>query len=1319
MDSTVSTITPSPLRRRSMYGRGLFHQVKAVNFLLLLSCTLFAISTYELGTPNGMQKPKEFGAGDQGMGFQDIVFGDASCSDIRSPITHVNIEAVCANSDSFCFPSTLPGFSNRGQKFEDGGLEVSRHQYDSIRKTSNNSWLSDSGIFGLLNGHTVSCFLNFQGDTDGLLRIQTDPMNRYVHSLFRHLLKNQRDTLILKENLKMMQSSSFGPSPSPHVQISPPVLDWGEKHLYFPSVAFLTVENTHNDSILHVYEPFSTNLQFYPCNFSEILLGPGEIASICFVYLPRWLGLSSTHLILQTSAGGFLVQIKGYAVESPYQISPLVISTVPSNGQLSKNLSLFNPFDEALHVKEASAWILFSLGNNSYHTEAICRRENIENSNELRLLTINDWLVVKNGQVGPPLVSMRAHENWEIGPKSTGTVLEIDFSYVPKGRLVGAFCMQLLRSSQEKPDELMIPVEVELEKSMTYGGVAGSLSISLEALMPCNANGTAFVVISLRNREPHVLKVIEITEVAETKVFQVKYVEGLLLFPASITKAATIPCNQLLAELHDSLTEISSIIKNCKLVVLTNYSSSAQIKIPCQDLIHVCLGAQQDSAVRYVHRPEYSAISNRGPGALDNSIQMSSTNKVRETAEADEFILESWKSQGTPSGMSVLDDQELLFPMVEIGSHGSKWIIVKNPSQKPVAVQLILHSGEILEDCRTDGIMQPSFPCRLLRTELNASTRYGFLMGKGSLTEAIVHPYGEAKLGPVFFHPSKRCGWRSSALIRNNLSGVEWLPLRGYGGSPSLLLLEGSVPVQRIELNLKFAIPDDFSHLELLFHLKEVSYACFQPLSKELHVKNIGDLPLVVRRIEISGTRCNLDGFSVHPCIGFSLEPSESMTLLISYKADFSAPMVQRDLGLALSSGVLVIPMKASLPFHRFNLCRKSIFWLWLKKISAALVLCASFIFLIRYFIFFQVIALGSQSYSYKNTKCSGNTIRSSGKSSGMQQKQKNIELPSSTEIDNLFRSGEEDKSLKQDAVYLRDQDGMVEHYMFGQNATATTGNHKQMGNLVYKDKDETILSTPTKSGTDKNYVSDDAAQSCNLTVRVGKEKGRRRRKSKAVNAGLTGLFEVSSSQSGNSTPSSPLPPATFLASNATLLASPDMETIKVSSPHSQVISQQCKKVQFSESASREFVSNSNISCKYCNKSCFSSTVDQALAPGRSSSKHLQLPSATYPSAGSTASNKLPSSLGTCSTIVPYSRAPGPKVYNQRADNLERKAGDKYTYDIWGHHLSGLHLMDSSRDVSAMKTITLNNSNSFFVSSPQALVTKSQPEYANYFQPEG
>lgn len=561
------------------------------------------------------------------VGFLDIGVGDTS-SGYGNPGTHLNAGSVCANSQSFCFPSTLPGFSSKEHEHKAG--DASKESTNDSGWAGNKSWSSDHGVFKLLKGGIVSCSLNSREGVNELSSIQADSPNQNYISSCRRSLLNQKGTRFRPEKKSEMttKAGSFDGSSSPNVEINPSVLDWGQKHLYLPSLAFLTVANTCNDSILHVYEPFSTDFQFYPCNFSETLLGPGEVASICFVYLPRWLGLSSAHLILQTSSGGFLVQAKGFAIESPYEIQPILGLDVSSGGGWSKNLSLFNPFDETLHVEEVTAWISVSLGHSSHYTEVLCSMKNLQGSDDLGLPIEKDQLVVKSDEVGLPLLAMRPHGKWEIDPRSTETVLEIDFSTDSEGKIFGGFCMQLLRSSLDKSDTIMVPLEAELDRKAAYTDLSVPVSAFLQPLLSCDASETTGVAMSLRNGASYLLNFVEISEVSDTKLFHIKYEAGLLLFPGTITQVALITCTDLLVELRGSSPEISNIYGNCKLLILTNDSSSPQIEIPCQDITHFCLRHQLNSSVGYEYQSEKAESGNTRTGSLGSGMHSPSDIKV-------------------------------------------------------------------------------------------------------------------------------------------------------------------------------------------------------------------------------------------------------------------------------------------------------------------------------------------------------------------------------------------------------------------------------------------------------------------------------------------------------------------------------------------------------------------------------------------------------------------------------------------------------------------------------------------------------------------
>ncbi|KAK8687769.1 hypothetical protein V6N13_086566 [Hibiscus sabdariffa] len=1295
--------------------RKLFQPVKAFRFFLVLSCALICLITCEPCAVNGMPKTDDFEGcekyGDaQYVGFQETIIGDTHPGyDTGTSMTRLSVESVCTDSRLFCFPSTLPGFLTEETTIEAGGLEVSRTQSDSASsyveveqpnprsQASNRSWLSNHSMFKLLNGRTVSCSLYSRTGIHEFSSIHADAANQNDISSCRGPLLSHKSTSIgMEKNKEVTKLGSFGGLPSPNVEINPSIMDWGRKFLFFPSVAYLTVANTCNNSILHIHEPFSTNIQFYPCNFSEILLGPGEVASICFVFLPRWVGLSSAHLILQTSSGGFLIQAKGFAVESPYEVQPLVSLDIPSSGQLSKNLSLFNPFDETLYVEEITSWMSVSLGNSTHHTEAVCSIENFKGYNGESLLGAEDWLVMNSGKYGFPLMVMRPSRKWEINPHSSETIIEIELSFESKGKILGAFCLQLRRSLQDLPDIVMVPLEVDLGRKASYDDRASSLSVSLEALVPYDGSETVFVSISLKNSAPYVLSFIKIDEDedADAKVFHIKYVEGLLLYPGAVTQVAVIDCTRLPVEIQDSSSEVSNMISSCKLLLMTNESISPQIEVSCVDIIHICVEHQKKLSMVYGPQSDEVKTDNTRTRSLSDGMQLASQAKELQTAEVGELVIGNWKSQGTTGGMSVLGDHEVLFPMVQVGSQCSKWITVKNPSTQPVVMQLILNSGEIIDECRSEDVFMMPSSGSLAHNSSAIPMRHGFSIGENATTEAYVHPNGRASFGPILFHPSNRCGWTSSALIRNNLSGVEWLSLRGYGGSISLVLLEGSAPIEK------------------------TTYACSQPLSKELYAKNTGDMPLEVRSIEVSGTECVADGFTVRSCKGFFLEPGESTKLLISFQPDFSAALVHRDLELASATGIFVIPMKATLPLHMLNLCRKSVFWMRLKRVCIALLLSASLLFLVFCFIFHQAMILGSQDYFDESEKNRISTIQAGGESAVVNLDQRTGKFSMSAAMDSLLSSVEDTNSLKEpcDGRFPDDHVRGNGEQLTNQNAKLTSEDDRDFNSFLDPQREISLPSLSTKFVVAGNPDPKEAPQTGNLTIRIGKEKGRRRRKRKG---GFKELIEASSSQSGNSTPSSPLSPVTSITPNRTWLLPSDVEqSVESRNPFTHLSDQIHEKGKVPQPISKANVVGPKASMEHCSSNWYSSTREQPRIPRKVVSKPVLSHSATFPCATTPSSS---SPLASTSVIASCARAPGSKLSDQvqKSIKAERKdrIGDEYTYDIWGDHFSGLHLRGNSRD--AVASITENKSDSFFVRGPQTLVNKSQPRAVSSFHQDG
>ncbi|KAL6551710.1 hypothetical protein OROGR_007864 [Orobanche gracilis] len=1174
-------------------------------------------------------------------------------------------EIVCHPSSSFCFPSTLSGFEDGkpGGRLE--ALHASEVRYEGLssglRQESSASQLPYHDNLRYLGERNISCSLYRE---DGFLEFSSSDRGNWngltndVSSCVGPLYEEKNHSSMSMGNIESFEFSFADGLSTPPVEVKPSLLDWGHNNMYHPSLAFITVKNLDTGSVLSVYDPSSSDSQFYPYNYSAVSLAPGEEASICFIFFPTHLGLSSAKLIIQTNFGGFLVQARGFSVESPYLINPLNGVEISSGGRWRKNLSLFNPFGESLHVKEVTAWVSISSGNMSMSLKSICRAtHNMEYSSDHNVLNAKDWSALERAEVGKPQTALRPRESWVVGPRKTEAIVELDISGHSEGKVVGAFCIHLLRPTNNEIDTVMIPLEAELSLGAASG--TGLVSLSLEALVPCSTSGSISVALSVRNDASYSLSFIKATHIGENlSTLQIQSVDGLILFPSTTNQVAFIN--------YYAHMETREVETNCKIVVLINDTRFSKMEIPCIDVIGVCFGSRLNSYVGYNPGIDVDYL-NGGQGFFSSALPLPSSGiKVVNTRAADELLLRNWKSQATVSLMSVLDKNEVLFPTVLVGNYSSEWISVKNPGSKPVVMQLILNSGQVIDNCRISEMhLQPSSSNMMLGNNSIAPTRYGFSIANDAITEAFVHPHGSASLGPILFQPSNRCEWRSSALIRNNLSGVEWLSLQASGGSLSLVLHEGYDPVQSLEFKLNLPSRLNFSSPDALYSIggRKTPY-CSQFLKKEVFAKNMGDLPLEIIRIKVSGAECGLDGFVVRNCTGFSLQPGEYVRLHISHQTDFAAATVRRDLELVLAAGILVIPMKASIPVRLLNLCKRSMFWVRVRKAMAVLIFAASLMYFIIWILFpYVTSAFAPQDLA-------------NGKNS----------FYSATRALIIFRTH-----------FTWEKSGTV----FPETNEVVKSIAREEALPVEYKRNLNPSEAPSSPSSVLNVDMQGALDSRDMRVRVGNEKGRRRRRKKSSGVGAL-ISEASSSQSSNSTPSSPLSPGTCTT---------PMKHVEGRNPFSRVPLEQNDRSRCSKTSPKvnnhldnkvrsknETNSRASFPCEkphFAKKAVVVAVPNSAASPSRGGS----LPSwSTYRS----------SSLAPASTISPHARAPGKKLESRKSDGLEEKMGfeQKYTYDIWGDHLFGLPLDYQSKNVPGKpsRSDVENDSESFFVRGPQTLV---------------
>ncbi|KAK8942253.1 hypothetical protein KSP40_PGU011855 [Platanthera guangdongensis] len=655
---------------------------------------------------------------------------------------------VCPFSGFFFFQSALVG--SLGEK-HDG-------RAPSFKVSKGSGQTARNSTFKMANGDVVSCYWTnsangiplLQGFKDKSVAAEREDFcegspvpDTCIKDSTAH--RGDLDEHSEEEEAGVLMSSSS----SPEIEVRPPLLDWGTKNLYSPSLAILKVSNKHNESDLNVYDLFSTNTQFNAFGFKKFSLAPGESASISFVFLPRWLGTSSAQLVLQTSFGGFIIRAIGVATISPYQLQPFMGFNISTGKRLSGNLSLYNPSIDVLYVKEVEAWISIS-GSKKDHRSALvsCSTDRFQKYYVQSDSPIDsEWLSLRRGELGSSRVDFRPHQHWEVPPYSFKTIVELNLWPHLAGKVSGAICMKLGNSSQVT-ETVVLPIDIEVHEREGYTDSSSSFSLHFDTLSPCKGKKSVFSV-SLRNDASYLLNIVKISEETSAReIFEIRYREGLLLFPGTVTQIASISYNHPFAS-KDKATENHNATVNCFLTIKTNDSVNPDMSIPCHDLVlSSCLYHSGSHNIE-----SESSYTKLFPKNEDVKCASAFTPKSFEATESDDLGLDNWRSQATLNTMSVLEDQELLFPVVQVGSHYSKWISVHNPSQKPVVMQLVLNSGLMVDHCKSnDELSELAFMARSSHID-SEELRVGFSVAEHAVTEAFVHPQENAVFGPVIFRP--------------------------------------------------------------------------------------------------------------------------------------------------------------------------------------------------------------------------------------------------------------------------------------------------------------------------------------------------------------------------------------------------------------------------------------------------------------------------------------------------------------------------------------------------------------------------------------
>uniref|UniRef100_A0A673CSM5 Transmembrane protein 131 n=1 Tax=Sphaeramia orbicularis TaxID=375764 RepID=A0A673CSM5_9TELE len=279
----------------------------------------------------------------------------------------------------------------------------------------------------------------------------------------------------------------------------------------------------------------------------------------------------------------------------------------------------------------------------------------------------------------------------------------------------------------------------------------------------------------------------------------------------------------------------------------------------------------------------------------------------------------------------VNSSQRILFPLTNTNSSSDEEVILQNPADVPVFVQVLplallpnpsVFSGKLADRLPLGNLSNINIDTNTLEFQVHRNqSSTGFV--EGSTRPFVFNLFllpGEVKSFSVRFTPISNHSVSSLLIIRNNLTVIDTIVLHGRGTTESLKVA-GKAPGQGSSLRFKMteALLKDCTEKT---KVKEPNFT----LKRTFRVENTGLLPITIRSAEINGQACEGYGFKVLNCQEFALKPNASKDLIILFTPDFTSSRVIRELKLVTCGGSeFVFVLNASLPYHMLAACAETL----------------------------------------------------------------------------------------------------------------------------------------------------------------------------------------------------------------------------------------------------------------------------------------------------------------------------------------------------------------------------------------------------------
>ncbi|UJR33639.1 hypothetical protein I4U23_021073 [Adineta vaga] len=159
-------------------------------------------------------------------------------------------------------------------------------------------------------------------------------------------------------------------------------------------------------------------------------------------------------------------------------------------------------------------------------------------------------------------------------------------------------------------------------------------------------------------------------------------------------------------------------------------------------------------------------------------------------------------------------------------------------------------------------------------------------------------------------------------VVRNNLTIIESILLRGEGGSGSLTVGNRKAGSSDIPLVLEM----NEKQYKLCTNYPSTDDPRGNPiLLKVVTLRNTGNIRAIIHGISFGHSKCSGQGFSVNTCSEIEIEPNERYDLQIHFQPDYTLTEIAETLTLNTNIGVMTFPLIVRIPQRVLATCYQTI----------------------------------------------------------------------------------------------------------------------------------------------------------------------------------------------------------------------------------------------------------------------------------------------------------------------------------------------------------------------------------------------------------